>query len=228
MLSHLSCIWLFVTPWTIAHQPPLSMEFSRQAYYHASMGYHALLQGIFLTQGSNLCLLCLLYWQVGSLPVAASGKPHSLCSMLKISFSETLSIGHESEWTPGVGDGQGGLACCDSWGRKESDMTERLIWSDPLSASYSMVGHLSRAFCFAIQGEIFASGAEKIVNSWSPVPHQWPASTSLALINHNCWASQFLASGADFSLAHSQAYFSGLLFLNSLSSCYHSNKLIFI
>ena len=34
------------------------------------------------------------------------------------------------EWTPGVGDGQGGLACCDSWGRKESDTTERLIWSD--------------------------------------------------------------------------------------------------
>ena len=26
---------------------------------------------------------------------------------------------------PGVGDGQGGLACCDSWGRKESDTTER-------------------------------------------------------------------------------------------------------
>ena len=28
--------------------------------------------------------------------------------------------------TPGVGDGQGGLACCDSWGRKKSDKTERL------------------------------------------------------------------------------------------------------
>ena len=38
--------------------------------------------------------------------------------------------GHESEWTPGVGGGQGGLACCDSWSRKESDSTERLIWSD--------------------------------------------------------------------------------------------------
>ena len=38
--------------------------------------------------------------------------------------------GRESERTPGVGDGQGGLACCDSWGRKESDTTERLIWSD--------------------------------------------------------------------------------------------------
>ena len=34
--------------------------------------------------------------------------------------------GHEFEWTPGVFDGQGGLACCSSWGRKESDMTERL------------------------------------------------------------------------------------------------------
>ena len=38
--------------------------------------------------------------------------------------------GCESEWTLGVGDGQGGLVCCDSWRRKESDTTERLIWSD--------------------------------------------------------------------------------------------------
>ena len=38
--------------------------------------------------------------------------------------------GCESEWTPGVGDGQGGLACCDSWGRKESDTTEWLIWTE--------------------------------------------------------------------------------------------------
>ena len=34
--------------------------------------------------------------------------------------------GRESEWTPGVGDGQGGLECCNSWSRKESDTTERL------------------------------------------------------------------------------------------------------
>ena len=38
--------------------------------------------------------------------------------------------GREFEWTPGVGDGQGGLACCDSWGLKESDMTERLNWTE--------------------------------------------------------------------------------------------------
>ena len=34
--------------------------------------------------------------------------------------------GHVFGWTPGVGDGQGGLACCGSWGHKESDTTERL------------------------------------------------------------------------------------------------------
>ena len=34
------------------------------------------------------------------------------------------------EWTAVVGDGQGGLACCDSWGRKESNMTERLNWTE--------------------------------------------------------------------------------------------------
>ena len=38
--------------------------------------------------------------------------------------------GHVSEWTPGVGDGQGGLACCNSWGHKESDTTERLNWTE--------------------------------------------------------------------------------------------------
>ena len=36
----------------------------------------------------------------------------------------------ESEWTPGVGDGEGGLACCSPWGCKELDMTEPLNWTD--------------------------------------------------------------------------------------------------
>ena len=38
--------------------------------------------------------------------------------------------GHGFGWTPGVGDGQWGLACCSSWGRKESDTTERLNWTE--------------------------------------------------------------------------------------------------
>ena len=38
--------------------------------------------------------------------------------------------GHGFGWTLGVGDGQGGLVCCSSWRRKESDMTERLNWTE--------------------------------------------------------------------------------------------------
>ena len=38
--------------------------------------------------------------------------------------------GREFEWTLGVGDGQGGLVCCNSWNCKESDMTERLTWTE--------------------------------------------------------------------------------------------------
>ena len=62
VLSHFSCVWLFVTPWTVACQDPLSVEFSRQEYWRMD----ALLQGIFPTQGSNLHLLLLLHWWVGS------------------------------------------------------------------------------------------------------------------------------------------------------------------
>ena len=38
--------------------------------------------------------------------------------------------GHGFGWTLGVGDGQGGLACCGSWGRRESDTAERLNWTE--------------------------------------------------------------------------------------------------
>ena len=49
--------------------------------------------------------------------------------------------GRESEWTPGVGDGQGGLACYDSWSRKELDTTERLNWTEliPLYTTLSLL-----------------------------------------------------------------------------------------
>ena len=38
--------------------------------------------------------------------------------------------GHGFGWTPGVGDGQGGPACCGSWGHKDSDTTEGLNWTE--------------------------------------------------------------------------------------------------
>ena len=51
--------------------------------------------------------------------------------------------GHESEWTPGVGDGQVGLACCDSWGRKEGRLSD---WSDLIWFSLYF-STKERAFC---------------------------------------------------------------------------------
>ena len=60
----------FVTPRTIALQVPLSMGLSKQ---NAGVGCHFLLQGIFLTQGSNLHLLDLQHWQADSLPLSFLG-----------------------------------------------------------------------------------------------------------------------------------------------------------
>ena len=74
VLSHISSIRLCATSWTVARQAPLSVEFSRQDYWS---GCHSFLQGIFPTQGLNLCLSRLLHWQVGSLPLAPPGKPWS-------------------------------------------------------------------------------------------------------------------------------------------------------
>ena len=51
--------------------------------------------------------------------------------------------GRELEQTPGVGDGQGGLACCSPWGHKESDTTEWLNWLNRWPSSYCVSQDLS-------------------------------------------------------------------------------------
>ena len=51
--------------------------------------------------------------------------------------------GHGFGWTPGVGDGQGGLACCSPWGHRESDTTEQLNWTES-----------HRSFCLTPQDKI--------------------------------------------------------------------------
>ena len=68
----LSYVWLFVTLWAIALQAPLSAEFSRE---NTGVGCHFLLQGTFLTQESNPCVLHLLHWQADSLPLCHLGSP---------------------------------------------------------------------------------------------------------------------------------------------------------
>ena len=62
------------TPWTVAHQTPLSINFSGKG---TGVGCHFLLQGLFPTQESNPRLLCLLHWQVDSLPLSHLGIPIS-------------------------------------------------------------------------------------------------------------------------------------------------------
>ena len=70
VLIHFSHVGLFVTPWTVAHQAPLSMGFSRQEYW---LGCHALLQGIFLTQGFGLASHVSSALQTDSLPLSHQG-----------------------------------------------------------------------------------------------------------------------------------------------------------
>ena len=70
--ARFSCIWLFVTGWTVAHQASLSLGFSRQENYR---GFP-----VSSSRGSSrprdwTCLLCLLYWQVHSLPLVPPRKP---------------------------------------------------------------------------------------------------------------------------------------------------------
>ena len=64
-------VWLFATPWTLARQAPLSMGFPRQ---ETGVGCHFLLQGIFLTRGSNSHLL---HWQVHSSSPSHLGIPYN-------------------------------------------------------------------------------------------------------------------------------------------------------
>ena len=83
MPSRFSHVCLFVTPWIVAHQSFLSVGFSRQKYWS---GCHALLQGIFPIPEWNPCLLPLLHWPAGSLPLMPPGKPLSTVTWFNLCF----------------------------------------------------------------------------------------------------------------------------------------------
>ena len=77
--------------------------------------------------------------------------------------------GRESEWTPGVCDGQGGLACCSSWGHKESDTTERLNWTELNLAKNKMFLSILLSVrpwvsCAEIQQHSLTDGISRLVN----------------------------------------------------------------
>ena len=99
-----------MTLWTGAHQAPLSMEFSRQ---ECGVGWHALPQGIFPTQGLNLRFLGLQCWQVGSLLLVPSGKPSVYAS---VQFSSVQSLSRVRLFaTPCIAARQASLSVTNSW-----------------------------------------------------------------------------------------------------------------
>ena len=71
-------------------------------------------------------------WLIGKDPVAGKdwGEEEKGTTEDEMAGWHHRLDGHGFEWTPGVGDGQGGLACCSPWGCKESDMTEWLNWTE--------------------------------------------------------------------------------------------------
>ena len=92
LLSHFSCVLVFVTLWTIAHQAPLSMGFSRQEYWS---GLPCSSLGDVSNPGIELCLSCLMNQQVGSLPLTPAGTStytyiHSFLDSFPISVIRVL------------------------------------------------------------------------------------------------------------------------------------------
>ena len=79
MLSRFSRVLLFVTPWTVTHQFPLSVGFSRQKYWS---GLPCPPPSDLPDPGIKPSSLCLLHWRAGSLPLAPPGK-HSRCQKLR-------------------------------------------------------------------------------------------------------------------------------------------------
>ena len=92
MLSCVSPVQLLGTLWTGFLCPWNSPG------KNIGLGCHALLQGLFLAQGSNLHLLCLLYWQVGSLPPVPPRKPFAL----RIRALFYSSSGRATRWKTSV------------------------------------------------------------------------------------------------------------------------------
>ena len=132
-----------VTPWTEAHQASLSMGFLQTRI----LAWVAMPSSSGSSQPRDpTCVSCIAGKFFSTSPQGSTtlhGQPPILpiCKGIKMmaGWHHWLD-GHESEWTLWVGDGQGGLACCDSCRRKESDTTERLNWTELVA---QMVKHLS-------------------------------------------------------------------------------------
>ena len=74
--------------------PPGSSVHRDSPRKNTGVGCHALLQGIFQMQGSNLCLLCLRHWHGGPLPLAPPGKPTEMWVLVKVEVRYELHVSY--------------------------------------------------------------------------------------------------------------------------------------
>ena len=139
-VQSLSRVRLFATPWIAARQASLSITISRSSLKFMSI------ESVMHPAISSSVVPFSSFPQ--SLPASESfpvlWPPHAKSWLIgkdsdagrdwgqeeKVTTEDEMAgwhhqlYGHEFEWTPGVGDGQGGLACCDSWGHKETRLSD--------------------------------------------------------------------------------------------------------
>ena len=107
----------------------------------------------------------------------------------------------ESEWTPGAGDGQGGLACCDSWDCKELDMTERLNWTELNKGSrqyeHQRSGFKLRNLAFYVR-EDASSGLKEFTSICTSVACQAPLSIGILQARILEWVAISFSRGSSW------------------------------
>ena len=91
MLSHFSCVRVFAAPWTVAHQAPLSMGFSKQEYWS---GLPFPPPGDLPKPGIKPTSLSLLHWQACSLPLVPPEKPNFIRMQISQHFPWAPLVGH--------------------------------------------------------------------------------------------------------------------------------------
>ena len=150
-VQSLSCIQLFATPQIAVRQASLSITNSRSSlrlspssqWCHPAISsslvpFSSCLQSLPASESFPMSQLLAWGGQSTRVSALASFLPKKSQGWSPSEWHHWLD-GREPDWTPGIGDGQGGLACCNSWGRKESDTTEQLNWTEVNLNKYFLV-----------------------------------------------------------------------------------------